>query len=648
MRNPSATSNTGRYLATMAWWLCLLPLVSGQSTNAGYPLPKPKHSVRVERSVMIPMRDGVLLSTDLYFPEGGDGKLPVILFRTPYNKKNFWQGHWYLEQKYSQTELFARPHDIRANPAAYVFASQGYVFAAQDVRGRYESEGRFTVSAADREDGSDAVTWLATQPWSNGKVGTYGCSYRGENQAQLAAERNPYHAAAIPQAAGGAYRYFGVLMGGAFELAAGFGWFRQSGSKFFLKPPVDASGDFYRKWGRYFDPSPSVPDADYRKMWRFLPVIDMIKVSGAPPSDWEGFVSHEPADPWWDQFGYVRDTDRFDVPALHVNSWYDLCVADTLQLFNLMRTNAESARGRENQFVIISPTTHCRSERVTERTVVGTRHLGDARFDYWGLYLSWFDYWLKGRKTAVGDMPKVRIFVMGKNEWREENEWPLARTQYTPFYLHSDGHANSRLGTGVLSTAKPVDEPVDVFVYDPEAPVTTVGGPICCTGTPDAPGGSFDQSQVEMRQDVLVFTTPSLPEGVEVTGPIEVVLYVSSTAKDTDFTAKLVDVYPDGTAYNIEESILRARYREGFDKKVWMTPEEVYELRIDLQVTSNYFGPGHQIRLEVTSSSFPRFVRNLNTGGDNFSETEGVVARNTVHHSARYPSHLLLPVIPEE
>jgi putative CocE/NonD family hydrolase len=245
-------------------------------------------------------------------------------------------------------------------------------------------------------------------------------------------------------------------------------------------------------------------------------------------------------------------------------------------------------------------------------------------------------------------MPKLHIYVMGKNEWRGESEWPPARTRSTRYYLHSDGRANSRSGSGALDVSPPGDEPPDRYIYDPENPAPSRGGPVCCTGTPDAPEGSFDQSEIETRNDVLVYSTPALTEGIEVTGPIEAVLYVSSSAVDTDFTAKLVDVYPDGTAYNVQEGILRARYRQGFDRKVWMKAGEVVEVRIDLQATSNYFPPGHRIRLEVSSSNFPRFDRNLNTGGNNFDEVTWIVAENAVHHDQIFPSYLLLPIIPPQ
>jgi putative CocE/NonD family hydrolase len=324
---------------------------------------------------------------------------------------------------------------------------------------------------------------------------------------------------------------------------------------------------------------------------------------------------------------------------------HDITPTQTLTLFNLYRTNAVSERSREHQYCIMSPMNHCRSEDATDATCIGARAVGAAGLPYDELYLRWFDHWLKGEPNGVTEMPKLRIFVMGRNEWRGEAEWPLARTVWTPYYLHSDGRANSRYGDGVLSTAPPVTEQHDSFVYDPLFPVPTVGGPICCTGGA-VPEGGYDQSEVEMRADVLVYTTRPLEQGVEITGPLEAVLYVSSSAPDTDFTAKLVDVYPDGTAYILQEGILRARYREGLDRTVWMEPDGVYEVRIDLEATSNWFSPGHRIRLDISSSSFPRWDRNLNTGGNNYDEAEANLATNRVHHSARYPSRIVLPVIP--
>jgi len=592
-----------------------MPALPWAETAPRYSWPEPINKIRVEENVKIPMRDGIKLSTDLYRPIDAGDKLPVILIRTPYNKAPY----------------------VKPNSAARAFAGQGYVVAVQDTRGRYASEGDYTAFAGDVTDGYDTTDWLAKQTWSNGKIGTYGCSYVGDVQILQAQLRHPNLTAMIPQAAGSSigaagdrYYYFGARKAGNMDFASGLGWFSNQGNKDRSKP------------------APNIPDSQLRKVWGTLPLVGMTARAGAAPSDWDDMVSRELTDPWWDQFGYLKGNERFNVPSLHIGSWYDFGVAEVLLEFNLLRSNAESALARDNQFAVISPTNHCQSETGTSaHTVVGGRDLGDARFEFYSLYLEWFDHWLKGIDNGVTKRPKVMLYVMGKNAWRGEQEWPLARTKYTRYYLHSDGHANSRTGTGMLSTAAPLQEPPDRYTYDPGNPVPSRGGPICCTGDPHA-DGSYDQSEVENRSDVLVYTSPLLKEGIEVTGPLKVVLNASSSAKDTDFTAKVVDVYPDGKAYNVQEGILRARFRESFTKKSWMKPAEVYEIPIDLEATSNYFGPGHRIRLEVSSSNFPRFDRNLNTGGNNYDETKWVTAENQVHHSAARVSYILLPVIPEQ
>ena len=353
-----------------------------------------------------------------------------------------------------------------------------------------------------------------------------------------------------------------------------------------------------------------------------------------PPNDWEGFVTHGPEDRWWGQFNLLQPADTIATPGLHVGSWYDYGVTETLEYFKRFRTSGADQRTRDGQYVIIGPTAHCNFERATEHTIVGARDVGDARFDFNGTFLRWFDYWLKGNQKAFAGEPRVRYYVMGRNEWRTANDWPLPTTHVTKFYLRSDGHANSRFGTGSLNLEAPKAEPADQYSYDPATPGQSKGGALCCTGTPDAAPGAFDQSEVETRHDVLVYSTPPLERGIEVTGSLEAQLYVSSSAKDTDFTVKLTDVYPDGAAYNVQEGILRARYREGFDKQVLMEPGTIYPVRVNVHATSNYFGPGHRIRVEIASSNFPRFDRNLNTGGQNSRDTTMVVARIVVYHSA--------------
>ena len=552
--------------------------------------------IRLEKSARIPMRDGIHLATDFYFPQAIPGPYPAIVLRTPYDKNRYRQ-----------------PDSI----ASY-FAAQGYVVVVQDVRGKFESEGQFQISSADRRDGYDLLSWIAAQRWSTGKIGTYGCSYLGENQMQLAAERHPNHHAALAQAAGGAYagtqRPFMYREGGVPELAANIGWFWHAASRA----------------GR------TLPELNLEQAVQSLPVLEAMTQNGHRfPSDYRDYLSHPPGSAYWQGLNYVTDHDRFNVPTLHVNSWYDGSVNETLLLFNRFIHNSDSARAGHNQFAIISPAGHCGSERAGQSLVVGERELGDASKDYLTLYRQWFDHWLKGDGQASFLLPKVQYYLMGKNQWQQAPSWPLPNTDYQAFYLHSEGAANSLKGNGRLSTAAPLKPQADQFTYNPYQPVPSLGGP----------KGPVDQRPVESRDDVLVYTSAPLKQGLEVVGPISVQLYVSSSAPDTDFTVKLVDVYPDGRAFNLQEAILRARYRQGYQQAVMMKPSEVYPINISLHATANYFKPGHRIRVEVSSSNFPRYVRNLNTGGNNFDEREGRTALNRVHHGPLRLSHLLLPVI---
>jgi putative CocE/NonD family hydrolase len=604
-------------MRTLLIGVCLAAgcIARGASDFAPLPAPAPRYQVRVEKSVMMPMRDGVRLATDIYFPSNeeqqhAEHSWPVILIRTPYSKSGFGG---------------------RMQRIAEMMAGQGYAVAVQDERGRYESGGSYIIFGSVADDGYDAIDWLSRQSWSNGRVGTYGCSSLGDNQI-LAAQRLPAALKAmIPQAsfatigsAGGQYKYYGVRTGGAVALAQNISWFYEAGSK--------------------VNPAPQVKPANYPALWWHLPIVDVMTVVGAAPNDFADAVSREVTDPWWDQFHYMTDDYRSDVPALFVNSWNDFGARETIFEFEMLRKHSVSKEARDNQYLVISPTTHCRSEYASGDELIGERDVGDARFDFWSMYFRWFAHWLKNDKSALAAMPRVQYYLMGKNEWRSAPDWPIPGTRLVKFFLHSAGHANGLQGDGTLSGLAASGATSDRFIYDPGNPVPSLGGPLCCTEGNNA-AGSYDQRKVEMRGDVLVYSSLPLKQGIEVTGPIDAVLSVSSDAKDTDFTAKLIDVYPDGRAFNIQEGILRARYREGQAKKVWFSAGEVAVLRIDMGATGNFFGPGHRIRLEVSSSNFPRYDRNLNTGGNNFDETRWLVAHNTVHHSSKHPSYLLLPVI---
>jgi hypothetical protein len=355
-------------------------------------------------------------------------------------------------------------------------------------------------------------------------------------------------------------------------------------------------------------------------------------------------IQRTPNDPAWYKGGLFHDDMAINVPGLWFMSWYDVSVGPNLATYNHVRKTARPEIANQ-QYAVIAPTLHCAMRRATENTVVGERSMGDARLDYDALTYGWFDVFLKGEKTALLDtLPKVRYFTMGLNRWQTSDTWPPKGAESLTYFLDSGGNANSLAGDGKLTTRAPKTDKPDNFSYDPMNPVPSYGGNVCCTGNA-VQGGSFDQQKMEERKDILVYTSEPLKEGVEVSGPVELTLYVSSDVKDTDFTLKLVDVYPDGRAFNLDESIQRVRYREGYDKQVFMEQGKVYKVVVGPLTTSNFFDAGHRIRIEVSSSNFPRFDRNMNTGGKNYDEAQGVVARNTVHHSAKYPATLKLTVV---
>lgn len=579
--------------------------------NPGAPYPRPKgaHEVVVERDVMIPMRDGVRLATDIYRPKDATGPLPTILIRLPYNKAAY----------------------RAATVPADFFASHGYAVVVQDVRGKFASEGTFRVYEGDVTDWPDMFDWIGTQSWSTGKIGTYGCSYLGEGQILAAQTRHPRHVAAIAQAAGGNLgrvgrrrQFWGSVEGGAFSISINFGWM-----------PVFASTEKGMK------PMPNVDLASY---FRTLPVIDMPDRAGSPSWDWRNFLERSPDDPWWDKQGYLTADDSVGVATLHVSSWFDLA-AEALESAEIFRKNAINAQARDGQYAIISPSVHCASEGASAQTMVGDLNVGDARLRYWETYLAWYDRWLKGNERALDGMPKVQYYTIGRNAWQVSDRWPVSKMRETAFYLDSDGGANTRTGNGRLVSRAPARAAVDTFTYDPDKPVPARGGSICCTGNPKDVPGSFDNADIELRPDVLVYTGDVLREGLELTGPMRAFVHLSSDAPDTDITVKLLDVFPDGKAMNVQEGITRVRYRDGFDKARMMEKGTVYEVPVDLHASSWYLAPGHRLRVEIASSNFPRFDRNLNTGGRNYDETTWRVAKNAIHHSAAHPSRLVLPVV---
>lgn len=595
----------------------------------------------IDQKVMMPMRDGVRLATDIYRPKG-EAKVPVIFSRTPYNFNSWGDGE---------------PRN-RTYQSAYEAVSRGYAYVVQNERGRFFSEGEWDILGTPVTDGYDAFSWMAKQSWCNGKIGTLGCSSTAEWQMAVAALDHPSHAAMVPQGFGagvgrvGSYYEQGNWYRGGAQQMLFTSWLygtQNDAVKPFL--PKDATQQDLVRISRFYDMAPEMPQVDWAKALRHLPVQDILKNVNGSAGVYEKMIRRKPNDPDWYKGGLYHDDMPFGVPSFWFVSWYDVSTSPNLELFNHVRKNAKDPEVANNQYLVIAPTLHCAYTRATEQTVVGERNMGDARMDYNGQIYAWFDHWLKGEQNGILQrLPRVQYFTMGMNKWQSAGSWPPANAQLTTFYLHSAGKANSVFGDGKLITTTPakpkakIADPVDAFTYDPAFPVPSYGGNVCCTGNA-VQGGSFDQRQMETRNDILVYTSDPMTEGIEVSGSIEITLYVSSDVRDTDFTVKLIDVYPDGKAYNLDETIFRARYREGFEKEVFMSPGNVYKIEFSPLSTSNYFDKGHAIRIEVSSSNFPRFERNLNTGGNNYDEHIGVIAHNQIHHSSMYPSQIRLPIV---
>lgn len=588
----------------------------------------------VEQKVMMPMRDGIRLATDIYRPKTTE-KVPIIFSRTPYNFNTWVDG-------VKQT---------RTAEQAYEAVKRGYAFVVQNERGRFFSEGEWDILGMPLTDGYDAFSWMASQPWSNGKIGTIGCSSTAEWQMAVSALAHPSHAALVPQGFGagigtvGNIKEQGNWYRGGVEQLLFFAWlYGVEQDKFKPRIPEGATQEDLIRISRFYDLSPKNPPIDMAEALKHLPLKDIVKNMHGKNEIFDKMVVRKPNDPAWYQGGLYHDTMEIGAPSFWFASWYDVSITPNLALFNHVRNNSKDPNIRDNQYLVIAPTLHCSFTRATENTIVGERSVGDARLNYDEQIYKWWDLWLKGNTNDFKEKtPRVQYYTMGTNEWKSADQWPPADSKMTTFYLNSNGKANTLNGDGTLTKKKPSKDNPDSFVYDPMNPVTSLGGNVCCTGNA-VQGGAFDQQKMEERPDILVYTTNVLKEGVEVTGFIESTLYVSSDAKDTDFTIKLIDVYPDGIAYNLDETIQRVRYREGYDKEVFMEDGKVYKLDLTPMATSNYFKKGHRIRIEISSSNFPRFARNLNTGGNNYDETESVIAENKIHHSSKYPSQIRLPI----
>lgn len=588
----------------------------------------------IDQKVMMPMRDGIRLATDIYRPKSEE-PVPIIFSRTPYNFNSWGDG--------KQRNYTAR--------RAYEAVKRGYAYVVQNERGRYFSEGEWDILGMPLTDGYDAFTWMKNQSWSNGKIATLGCSSTAEWQMAVAALDHPSHAAMVPQGYGagvgtvGPFFEQGNWYRGGVEQMLFFSWlYSVEHDKFKPRIPAGATQEDLIRISRFYDLAPENPPVDMSVALQHLPIQDILQNVNGKREIFDKMVRRKPNDSAWFQGGLYHQDMKMNVPSFWFASWYDVSIGPNLALFNHVR-NPENSTAFDDQYLVIAPVLHCSYKRAKENTLVGERSVGDARLNYDEQIYAWLDFWLKGIDNGFKEKtPRVQYYTMGSNQWQAAESWPPEGAQMTTFYLNSGGEANTASGDGTLSRVRPNEDKPDGFVYDPMAPVPSYGGNVCCTGNA-VKGGAYDQQKMEQREDILVYTTEPLEEGVEVSGFIEATLYISSDVKDTDFTLKLIDVYPDGRAYNLDETIQRVRYREGYDTEVFMEEGQVYKLDLSPLATSNYFEKGHQIRIEISSSNFPRFARNLNTGGDNYDETEGVVAHNKVHHSEEYPSQIRLPII---
>jgi putative CocE/NonD family hydrolase len=598
----------------------------------------------VERKLMIPMRDGVRMQADVYRPRNATGRVPIIFVRTPYNF-NWWDVR------------LGAPADMSGQLQA---VKRGYAYVVMNERGHFFSEGNYDILGPPLTDGVDEIQWMSSQAWANGKVGLIGCSSTAEWQMAVAAQGPTGLATIIPQGfgagvgrVGGFYEQGNWYRGGAVQMLF-IAWLYGEQNQVRPMFPSGLTQEQLIRASKSFDLAQQLPRVDWSKALAKLPSMDIIRAVDGPrgifadsmPGIATGgaMMQRTPNDSAWYRGGLFHDDMVINVPGLWMMSWYDVSVGPNLATFNHVRKTARPEIANQ-QYAVIAPTLHCSMRRATENTVVGERSMGDARLDYDALTYGWFDTFLKGENTGLLDtLPKVRYFTMGLNRWQSSETWPPRGAESLTYYLSSEGKANTRAGDGKLVMRPPRSDKPDAFSYDPMNPVPSYGGNVCCTGNA-VQGGSFDQQKMEDRDDILVYSSEPLKEGLEVSGPVELTLYVSSDVKDTDFTVKLIDVYPDGRAFNLDESIQRARYRDGYEKPVFMEAGKVYKVVVGPLTTSNYFAVGHRIRIEVSSSNFPRFDRNMNTGGKNYDESHGVVAHNRVHHSAKYPATLKLTVV---
>jgi uncharacterized protein len=590
------------FLEVFAFFALSVPSLRSQAA------PAVSTDIIIQHHVAMKTRDGVTLYADIYRPKSAE-KFPVILMRTPYDKSVNW-----------------------AAMPAFKIVPRGYVLIIQDVRGRYTSEGEWYPFRHEQADGYDAVEWAASLPYSNGKVGMMGGSYVGATQMLAAIAAPPHLAGIAPEITASNYHDNWTYQGGAFEQ-----WFDQNWTTQLARNTLDRLID---KNTDARVGAPTLPLASY-PVFNFgqLPADAQLTAEIAPYYlDW---LAHPDYDDYWKQWSIEEHFSDITVPMLSVGGWYDIFADGTLHNYMGVKAHGATEAARTQQHLLMEIGGHAGFGRRIGDVDFGPHALENPYVD---VILDWYDYLFKGIHNQFATDKPVKLFVMGVNEYRQEDDWPPPEAQYVKYFLHSVGKANSLRGNGSLSTSAPKSEASDSYVYDPGDPVPTVGGPLCCAQELIEPGPR-DQRSVESRDDVLVYSIGPLARDLDVTGPVKATLFVKSTAVDTDFTGKLVDVAPDGFAMDVAEGILRMRYRDSREHAALMNPGQAYEINLDLWATSNIFLRGHTLRLEISSSNFPRFDRNLNTGGEVETGRRFVSATNTILHDEQHPSALVLPVV---
>lgn len=559
---------------------------------------RPAYEVVAELNVAMKTRDGVTLNADIYRPKG-DGKFPVVLRRTPYGKSP-------------------------SGPEAISFAARGYVYIVQDVRGRETSGGEWYPFRHEGRDGYDAVEWAAALPYSNGKVGMTSGSYEGIVQLYAAME-NPPHLVCLFLGVTPSDIYGQLVYNdGAFMLALAQAW---SGAL--------SVGEFGKRVGPAANPAywaKSLPLAEFP-----LVVVPGREGVGKYYQDW---LKHPAYDDYWKEISFERNYDKIKVPVMHWPGWYDVFLVGSLRNFTGLKEHGGSEAARTGQRMVVMPGGHAGYGAKVADVDFGAKSV----FEIGKSAMRWFDWQLKGIDDGIAQEKPVKLFIMGENVYRYEDSWPLARAVPTRYFLRSHGRANTAQGDGWLSLEAPADEPVDRFVYDPANPMPTMGGATLGIAAP--PPGPVDQRPLANRSDLLVFTTPAFTKPTEITGPLSLDAFVSSSVEDTDLVGRIIDVHPDGKAILLTEGILRLRYRNSFERPELMVPGQIYRVKLDLWATANLFGVGHKLRLEVTGSSFPRYDRHPNHGGDLSGPTTPVAATTVIHHDRDHPSALILPLIP--